>query len=249
MDIKKDYLRIKLEAFEGPIDLLYKLIEKNKIDIYDIPIAQLADQYIDYINTFSKNLESISEFIWFAASLIEIKSRMLLPKKIVSEFEKEDPREELVKKLVEYKMFKNISETLKRHAELSSKALYKCPDHETLNIVSDNHQLDLDGILENITLKQLFSVFNDLMKRKETMPDEIQFDHISRDIFTVEDKISYIQELLKKDRIISFKDTFKDTALKSEKIVTFIALLELIKTRIIKITQTNIFGEIIITAN
>ena len=108
-----DNMTVKLESFSGPLDLLYHLIEKNEIDIYDIPIAELTDQYIEFINLEeNKNMDGMSEFIVMAATLIEIKSRMLLPKPETEEQE-EDPREELVQRLIEYKKYKSVVDLLK----------------------------------------------------------------------------------------------------------------------------------------
>ena len=241
-------LEIKLEAYEGPLDLLYKLIEKNEIDIYDIPIVKLTEQYIEYINNFSKSIESISEFLWFAASLIEIKSRMLLPKEVFKKEAEEDPREELIKKLEEYKMFKDIAEAFKERVVTSEQILYKLPEIQTINNLVSNKEVKLDDVLENITLNQLFCVFNDIMKRQEIKKERVIFRSISKDTFTVQDRILYIKDLLKSKKSFNFKDIFDYTSLKVEKIVTFMAVLELIKVKAIKITQNSLFGEITITA-
>ena len=123
-----DNMTVKLDSFSGPLDLLYHLIEKNEIDIYDIPIAELTDQYIEFISREeNKNMDGMSEFVVMAASLIEIKSRMLLPKPQTEEPE-EDPREELVQKLIEYKKFKNVTEVLAKRSEEAAHILFREPD-------------------------------------------------------------------------------------------------------------------------
>lgn len=241
-------LEIKLEAFEGPIDLLYKLIEKNEIDIYDIPIAKLTDQYIEHISSFPKDMESISNFLVMAIALIEIKFKMLLPKEPPIEEPYEDPREELVNKLVEYKKFKVIAESFKSKATISQKILYKSPEYEILNMLQNNKHKQFDEILENITLDELFDVFKDIIRRKEVKEKKIEVKHINKDIYTVKDKILHISNLLIINKTINFKDTFEKSSSKIEKIVTFMAILELIKLKSIKITQNNLFDEIIITA-
>ena len=114
-------MTVRLDSFSGPLDLLYHLIEKNEIDIYDIPIAELTEQYMEFISREeNKNMDGMSEFIVMAADLIEIKSRMLLPK-VQSEEPEEDPRDELVQKLLEYKKFKGVTETFQRMEENASK--------------------------------------------------------------------------------------------------------------------------------
>ena len=121
-------MTVRLDSFSGPLDLLYHLIEKNEIDIYDIPIAELTEQYMEFISREeNKNMDGMSEFIVMAADLIEIKSRMLLPK-VQSEEPEEDPRDELVQKLLEYKKFKGVTETFQRMEENASKIFFREPD-------------------------------------------------------------------------------------------------------------------------
>lgn len=241
-------LEIKLEAFEGPLDLLYKLIEKSEIDIYDIPIAKLTDQYIEHISSFPKDMESISNFLIMAIALIEIKFKMLLPKETPIEEPYEDPREELVNKLVEYKKFKVIAEKFKSQATISEKVLYKSPEYEILNMLQNNKHDHFEDILENITLNELLNVFKDIIQRREVKEKKIEVKHINKDTYTVKDKIMHISNLLLINKSINFKDTFEKSSSKIEKIVTFMAILELIKTKSIKIIQNNLFDEIIITA-
>ena len=119
-------LAVKLQVFEGPLDLLLYLIEKNKVDIYDIPIVQITDQYLEYVRKLHhEDMNVMSEFLVMAATLIDIKCRMLLPREVNEEGEEEDPRAELVQKLLEYKMYKYMSYELKDRLSVSGKVLYK----------------------------------------------------------------------------------------------------------------------------
>ena len=120
---------VKLEAFEGPLDLLLHLIEKNKIDIYDIPIVEITNQYMDYIRQMQReDLNVMSEFLVMAATLLDIKCRMLLPKEVTEDGEEEDPRQELVEQLLQYKMYKYMAEELKERQTDSDMVLYRGPD-------------------------------------------------------------------------------------------------------------------------
>lgn len=241
-------IEIKLENFEGPIALLYKLIEKNEIDIYDIPIAKLTEQYIEYISNFPKNMESISDFLVMAVKLIEIKSKMLLPKNNpIEEDYGEDPREELVKKLVEYKIFKGISNIFKEKAEFSEKIVYKNPEKEVLSMLESISKNNIEEALENITLDKLYNIFKDVISRKDIKKTQVEVSTIDKDIYTIQDKILYIKELLNLKASINFRDTFESDASKLEIIVTFMAILELIKTKVIRIVQKSLFDDIIIT--
>ncbi len=120
---------VKLEAFEGPLDLLLHLIEKNKIDIYDIPIVEITNQYMDYIRQMQReDLNVMSEFLVMAATLLDIKCRMLLPKEVTEDGEEEDPRQDLVEQLLQYKMYKYMAEELKERQTDSDMVLYRSPD-------------------------------------------------------------------------------------------------------------------------
>lgn len=150
-------INVHLEAFEGPFDLLFHLIEKNEIDIYDIPIAQLTEQYIAFLEQAEyKNMDGMSEFLLMAATLIEIKSKLLLPKQ-KQEQPQQDPREELVNKLLEYKKFKEITEDFKKREETAALVLYKEADKAVEKLKQSNKQdLDLDKFLCGITLDNLY---------------------------------------------------------------------------------------------
>ncbi len=243
-------LQIKLDEFEGPLDLLLKLIDKNKIDIYDIPISKLTDDYLYYIK--SKNIidmEEMSKFIIMATTLLEIKSKMLLPKdKDEITNEDIDPREELVKKLIEYKKYKIIAKKLYDTEVFTDKVIFKEPDIDMINRVKIKSKPKIEEILEGITLKDLYNAFEDILKRKELKTDKIRssFKSVTKARYTIDSKIIYIKDLITLNKKISFNKIFEESTSKVEVVVTFLAVLELVKTKDIKILQRNIFDEIII---
>ena len=227
-------INVHLEAFEGPFDLLFHLIEKNEIDIYDIPIAQLTEQYIAFLEQAEyKNMDGMSEFLLMAATLIEIKSKLLLPKQ-KQEQPQQDPREELVNKLLEYKKFKEITEDFKKREETAALVLYKEADKAVEKLKQSNKQdLDLDKFLCGITLDNLYEAFTEVMKRRETKVDRVRssFKSVERDLYTIDEKIDYIRDLLILRPSVSFYTIFRPKAVKMEIVVTFLALLELIKMK------------------
>ncbi len=243
-------INVHLEAFEGPFDLLFHLIEKNEIDIYDIPIAQLTEQYIAFLEQAEyKNMDGMSEFLLMAATLIEIKSKLLLPKQ-KQEQQQQDPREELVNKLLEYKKFKEITEDFKKREETAALVLYKEADKAVEKLKQSNKQdLDLDKFLCGITLDNLYEAFTEVMKRRETKVDRVRssFKSVERDLYTIDEKIDYIRDLLILRPSVSFYTIFRPKAVKMEIVVTFLALLELIKMKEVSVSQKETFSEILIT--
>lgn len=241
-------ITIKLEAFEGPLDLLYHLIEKNEINIYDIPIASLTDQYLQYLASVQeRNLENMSEFLVMAASLLEIKSKMLLPSPKVEKEEYIDPREELVNKLLEYKKFKHISEQLKEREREAEKILYK-ESTPTLFLEQEKFDFDVRSVLDGITLQDIFRAFEEVVKRRERKTDKVRsgFKSIQKDLYTIDEKITYILDLLILMPAIKFQDIFREDSDKMEVVVTFLALLELIKMKKVHVQQKNVFDDILI---
>jgi segregation and condensation protein A len=238
---------VKLEVFEGPLDLLLHLIDKNKLNIYDIPIVIITEQYLEYIKQLEENnMEVMSEFIEMAATLINIKSKMLLP--IEKEDEEEiDPREELMEKLIEYKKFKIIKDQLKlRHID-ANKTIFKEPTIPD-EIIKYEEKIDASEVLNNIDFSTIYNIFQSVMKKQFNKIDPIrsEFGKIVREEFTVNDKIDYIKDLSKEYNTISFQDVLELQSSRVEVIVTFLAILELIKIGYITIIQTEIFEEIII---
>lgn len=243
-------LNIKLDIFEGPFDLLLKLIDKNKIDIYDIPISKLTDEYLLYIKLLKKtNLEEASEFILMASTLLEIKSKMLLPKEKCIETQQDiDPREELVQKLIEYKKYKIIAQKFLETEVFFEKVAFKNPDLSILNSINKPNKINLNEVLNGVNLNTLYNIFQDILKRKEDKKDKIRsdFKSVTKSLYNINDKINYIKDLLFLKNTLNFNIIFEQTYSKVEAVVTFLAVLELIKNKEIKVLQNDTFEEIII---
>lgn len=241
-------MTVKLENFSGPLDLLYHLIEKNEIDIYDIPVAELTEQYIEFISREeNKNMESMSEFVVMAATLIEIKSRMLLPKTESDEPE-EDPREVLVQRLLEYKKYKGIIDVFTQKSDNASKLFYREPDIIIPELMKKD-ELSIEECLKGVTIEDLYRAFRDVMIRKEKKIDKVRsgFNSVRRDSFTVDEKIISLRDTLQVSPRVKFYEMFSGDSSKEEVLVTFLALLELIRRNSVAVEQDNIFGEIIIS--
>lgn len=240
-------INIKLESFEGPMDLLYSLIIKNKIDIYDIPIAEITDQYLGYVDAMERaNMDNISEFIVMAATLIEIKSKMLLPKEVDENNEEIDPRDELVKRLIEYKRFKALAVDFNDKQKKSGYSFYKSEDKDIISKVRKDVPREISDILKGADMEMLFMAFREALRRREVKTDKIRsgFNSVKREEFTIEEKIQHIKNLVIINGSINFFDIFDNDSSKNEIVVTFLAMLELIKTKIIVIEQDNLFDDI-----
>ncbi len=167
-------LEVKLQVFEGPLDLLLHLIDKSKVNIYDIPIAEVTDQYMEYVRSMDKqDLNIVSEFLVMAATLLDIKSRMLLPKEVNEEGEEEDPRQELVEKLLEYKMYKYMSYELRDRQTDAEKCMFKKPTVPE-EVRKYEPPVDLGQMLSNLTLSKLNAIFQEVMRRQEDKIDPIR---------------------------------------------------------------------------
>ena len=240
-------LSFRLESFEGPLDLLLHLIEKNKVDIYDIPISEITDQYMEYISRMGKNAEVMSEFLVMAATLLDIKAKMLLPKETNDEGEEEDPRAELVQKLLEYKLYKYMSFELKDKELNASKSLYKQPSipDEVMNYVAP---IDLDLYLKDVTIVKLKAVFDDVMQRsREKMNEQaLKFGRIKREEISIPDKISYVKKYTSEHKKFSFRNLLEEKMSKSNIIVTFLAILELMKAGELMAEQSDDDSDIIL---
>ncbi len=241
-------ITFKLEAFEGPLDLLLHLIDVNKVDIYDIPIAMITDQYMDYLRTMeSLDMDVTSDFILMAGELLKIKSQMLLPveKKAVEEGG-EDPRADLVRRLIEYKMFKILSEELKDDAYEASRKFYKgttIPD----DLEYTPPPVDLQEMMKDVTLERLREVFVDVLKRQEDKIDPIRskYGQIEQEPVNVSERMSDISSQIKRSRRpLSFRRLMKDHATKEDVIVTFLAVLELIRNGTVTVRQDALFDDI-----
>ena len=237
---------VKLEVFEGPLDLLLHLIDKNKIDIYDIPIVEITNQYMEYIRNMQKeDLNIMSEFLVMAATLLDIKCRMLLPKEVNEEGEEEDPRQELVEQLLEYKMYKFMSYELKDRELDGDRVMYKSatiPD-EVKGYVPP---VNLDELLGDLTLVQLNRIFKEVMKRQESKVDPVRskFGKIEKEEVSLPEKMEEIEEYARTHSRFNFRDLLEGQASKVQIIVSFLAILELMKMGKISIYQEHIFAEI-----
>ncbi|MBR1442215.1 MAG: segregation/condensation protein A [Firmicutes bacterium] len=242
-------LNVKVEAYEGPMELLLTLIEKNKIDIYDIPIAQLTSDYLAEIEKMENDdMEQMSEFIVMAAELIDIKSKMLLPREKDENDEEIDPREELEKRLAEYRKFKMISEKLFEMQSECGQSVFKGEDGEIMKEAKKEEPTEIGEILEGIDMDILYRIFEDVLKRKETRTDKIRsgFKSVTKAVYNIDDRISYLKDLLTLSGKISFRGIFRKTSTKAEIVVTFLAMLELIKEKDIRAVQSENFSDITI---
>ena len=234
-------MHIQLESFEGPLDLLFRLIEKNEIDIYDIPMAQLTGQYLEAIQALPPDMEEMSEFLVMAATLLEIKSRMLLPRYKPGE-EEEDPREALVRQLIAYKHCQDLAEALKNY-ETSGQRHFKAPELPLMsNVIAHNPE----EWLEEVTADKLWQVFADVMQRQALKVDTVRhnFGTVPRERHSVAGKIRHIEEYLKNSRQVRLSVLFEECSTREECVVTFLALLEMMKMRQVEVRQENVFGEI-----
>ena len=160
---------VKINVFEGPLDLLLHLIEKNKIDIYDIPIVEITDQYMEYLHSMEQeDLGTMSEFMVMAATLLDIKCKMLLPKEVNEEGEEEDPREELVQKLLEYKMYKYMSYELKDYMDNATGVFYKKPSIPD-EVLKYREPVDPTELLAGLTLEKLNNIYQSILKKKKSV--------------------------------------------------------------------------------
>lgn len=243
-------LSVKLEVFEGPLDLLLHLIDKNKVDIYDIPIVEITNQYMDYIHAMdTEDLNVMSEFLLMASTLLDIKCKMLLPKEVNEEGEEEDPRQELVEQLLQYKMYKYMSYELRDRQVEGERLMFK---EATIpkEIAEYAEPVDLDKLLDGITLAKLNAVFQDILKRQDEKIDPIRskFGKIEKEEVSLSEKMNDLEEYARTHQSFSFRDLLKRQCSKTQVIVTFLAVLEMMKTGIIHIVQEHTFSEIMITS-
>jgi segregation and condensation protein A len=242
-------ISVKLEAFEGPLDLLLHLIDKNKVNIYDIPIVDITEQYLEYIKHMeSKNLEIMSEFLVMAATLLMIKSRMLLPAPVTEDEEEVDPRQELVDRLLEYKMFKYVSDQLKDKQEDASRIMFKNPSIPK-EIADYREDINVSELVGDLTLSKLHSIFNSIIKKQSDKIDPIRskFSKIEQEEINLADVFTQIQQYGIEHKVFYFKSILEEQTTKMEIIVTFLGILELIKQGRLKIEQECISDDIKIT--
>jgi segregation and condensation protein A len=235
---RSDELRVTLPVFEGPMDLLLYLIKKDELDIYDIPIAHITDQYLRYVDLMKMlNLDVAGEFLVMAATLMYIKSRTMLPveqQPPEDEADEEDPRWDLIRQLVEYKKFKNAADQLQSMALEQEKKIPRIPP-EPVFTEPASHDVD------EVRVFDLLTAFQRVLARVDE-PEDLK--EIFEDKFTVADKIAWLQEVFGSRERCHFMELFKESTSRTEVIVTFLALLELIRVCFLRVAQSEVFGEI-----
>lgn len=235
--------KIKLDIFEGPLDLLLFLIKKEDIEIKDIPIVKITEQYMQYIEMMKMlDLDFVGDFLVMAATLIQIKSRMLLPPDPSEVTEEElDPRDELVRRLIEYKKFKEVAADLQLKENQRRDLFARNYDDESIAQFRD----DAREIFFEASLFDLINALTDALKR---VPEDVLHE-IIKDEFTVEQKIHDVLHSLLEHSSIMLRDVFSQARSKTEIIVTFLAVLELLRLKEIKVVQKAIFGDIEVQRN
>ena len=231
-------LTVKLQVFEGPLDLLLHLLEKNKVNIYDIPIVEITNQYMEYIAEMKRNdLNVMSEFLVMAATLIDIKSRMLLPKK--------ESEEELVQQLLEYKMYKCMAYELRDRQMDAEQVFFKEPTIPP-EVAEYEEPVDLAELVGDMDLAKLDQIFKSIMKKQVDKIDPVRskFGKIEKEEVSLSDKMLYVEDFCKTHRNFSFRNLLEAQASKVEVIVTFLAILELMKVGKIFISQEHTFDDI-----
>lgn len=235
--------RVQLQNFEGPLDLLLFLIKKNEVDIYDIPIAEITQQYLAFLEVIEfLDLENAGEFILMAATLMRIKVQMLLPRPALEEEEIEDPRQELVQRLLEYQRYKEVAKNLE---DFENKQRHFYPrSYFDFDLDGDSSEHD-DAIGRNVTLYDLMAAFVEILKRvPATTPHTIE-----RITVTIEDQSRFILTFLERRERALISELFAQMNERIMMIVTFVALLELVKNKHVRLDQNKPFSEIWVRKN
>ena len=234
----EDY-KVKLEVFEGPLDLLLYLIKRDEVDIYDISIERITKQYLSYLDAFQVlNIDLAGEFIVMAANLLYIKSRTLLPveqQMAEEDAEEDDPRWELIRQLIEYKKFKEAASLMRDQEAMQENLFARVPVTPDL-APSENLLVDEVGIFD------LIHAFQKILKRLEKKPEDLR--EIFAENFTVSDKIDHVLRLTSSGVPIRFEELFADAAGRTEIVVTFLAMLELIRLKQLRVRQEFMCAEI-----
>ena len=241
MLLATDTYRFKLDNFEGPLDLLLHLIKESKLDIATVRLAQVTEQYLEYMQDIKNvDMDKASEFITVAATLIEIKSKSVLPVEQEEVPEEENDETILLRRLKEYELFKETGKQLKEIEDVNK--LYRAPGKETEKVKI---------VMKDMVLDQLLDAFAKLMAKEELKKVAVNDapKKIVKDRFTVAEKIISIRNFAKEKKRFEFEELFESDMTKSELINTFLALLELLKLQTVKVIQSGIFGQIVITAN
>ena len=231
-------LNYRLTKFEGPLDLLLHLLDKSQIAIEDIFVSDITEQYLDYIKTLPEmDMESASEFLATAAMLLEIKSRSLLPKPPKQQDDEEDPEQVLIRRLKEYKQIKENAEILRVREGKLEGMYFKMPEEMCFN---DRFEI------EDVSLDALMRALDDVIARVNQAKQIPAVREIRRDVYTIKDKMTFIKQRLAVRKSILFSELFSNDRNKSEVVTTFLAMLELWKNHFLRITQTELFSEIIV---
>lgn len=232
--------KVMINEFEGPLDLLLHLIKENDIDIYDIKIEEVTKQYLDYIKAMKElNLSIASEYLVMASELIEIKSKMLLPKKEVKEEDdyEEDPKELLIQRLLNYKKYKEVTNEFKELEEARKQVFTKEPSNLSYYAINEENN-------DDVSLTDLMDAINNLLKRKELeKPIETK---ITKKELSVTERVNKIRSILKCKKEVNFDELF-DVQTKEEVIVSFLSILEMVKKNEITLTQDKNFNAIKVT--
>ena len=245
-------LSLKLQTFEGPLDLLLHLIEKNKVDIMNIPIAQITDQYMEYLTYMEQsgqtNVSEMSDFLVMAATLLDIKARLLLPPEKNEEGEELDPRSELVEKLLEYKMYKSLSYELKGREDEAAMLFFHAQKLPA-EVKNYREPVDLDLLLRDVTLAGLRRVFLDVMKRQEDRKDPIHgsFGTIEKEDINAGEVMRTVEKRIMRRKKCTFRSLLTMKPGKTYVVVTFLTILELMRMGRVDAVQEDAFGEIFIT--
>lgn len=234
-----DAYKVKLDTFEGPLDLLLHLIRKNEVNIYDIPIAVITEQYLHYVDLLQElNLDVAGEFLVMAATLIHIKSKMLLPRPETAQeslFEEEDPRDALVRRLLEHQKFKAAAELLHERESLRSSQFIR-PDSRVADAAGDEYEPELE-----VDLFSLLAAFKGVLERANRRPRMV----LPPERLSIEDRIHQLLDRLSETEACGFEDLFADgDGSRQFMIVTFLALLEMIRLKLVRIFQSGSFGAI-----
>ena len=238
-DEEKPELKLSLSNFDGPLDLLLTLVKENKIEIKDIFVSQVTEQFLQYMSQVAElDVDQASEYMAMAATLIEIKSRALLP--ILRELDEseETPEAVLIRQLEEYKLFKEIVTDLKKQENVNR--FYREPDK--------NVGKEVSVIKENLSVEGFIKAFGKFLMRLQVKNAAENVSRaITRESFSVPQKMAYIREILQTEEKFSLKELFNEETTKNEIVTTFLAVLELLKLQIINVTQSGLFEDIIIT--
>lgn len=235
----------KLDNFDGPLDLLLQLIDREQLNIFDIPIVQITDQFLSYVNTVNDDMETLSSFLAVASELLEIKCKMLLPKEEEKEeSEEQDPRMELVRRLLQYKLYKEAGKLLIERSETAFKILYRQSSIKSYQ--KDVNIVNYEELIGKRTVQDLKRIFQAAIRRKEARKDPVRasFGTIEKEPVDSKKSEAYIRSFLEKNPQTTFFTITKKNKEKEETVVDFLLLLEMAKTGDVELNQPQTFQDI-----